>query len=260
MRGARRGILDPDFWVLIVFFAFMIPLKDINPTRTAPFLTYILIAVNALAFFLQISRGLEESVRSYGAIPYFLFRPGAESAEYLEVPHRRDRFWGARRVVVERPRPGAFGSLFTSMFMHGDLFHLLFNMLFLWVFGNNIEDSFGHFKFIIFYLACGVAAAFAHSVFNPESLIPMVGASGAISGVMGAYLLLYPRASVVTLIPIFFFFHLVRLPAFVFIGVWFFIQLLSIGSPANIAFLAHVGGFVAGLILTRPFERRWLTG
>ena len=237
----------------------MIPLKDINPTRTFPFFTVSLIVINCLVFFLQLGHGLEESVLSYGAIPYFFFRPQAESAVYLEIPHRYARFWGTRRIEVEKPKPGGFGSLLTSMFMHGDLFHLLFNMLFLWVFGNNIEDRFGHFKFIIFYLVCGVGAAFAHAVFNPDSLIPMVGASGAISGVMGAYLLLFPQVPILTLIPLFFFFQLVRVPAFIFIGIWFLIQLLSIGSPANVAFLAHVGGFVVGLLLTRSFLKKWLT-
>jgi membrane associated rhomboid family serine protease len=159
-------------------------------------------------------------------------------------------------VEVPRPRFGPLGALLTYMFLHGDVFHILFNMLFLWIFGKNIEDTFGHAKFAVFYLLCGLAAALVQSVFTPSVTTPMVGASGAVSGVMGAYILLFPRSRILTLIPFFFFMEMIWLPAFIFLGFWFLLQFLSIGSESNVAFLAHVGGFVAGMLLTRPFSPR----
>lgn len=237
----------------------MIPLRDNNPTRTVPFVTVTLIVLNCLVFILQLSTGLEQSVEEYGSIPYFVTHPRMEKViAQKPVPYRT--LWGKVRlgmqeVVVDRPRSGALGSLLTSMFLHGGVFHIIFNMLFLWIFGDNIEDRFGHFKFIIFYLVCGLGAALTHVVFHPGGVTPMVGASGAISGVMGAYLLLFPRARVLTLVPIFFFLHFIELPAFIFIGVWFLFQLLSLGSQTSIAFLAHIGGFIIGLALTGIFSR-----
>ena len=237
----------------------MIPLKDNQPLRITPFVTFTLIAINCLVFIFQLHRGLDRSVELYGSIPYFVTHPGAKAVSY-QVPVAYRGFFGSRveleEVRVNRPRSGGFGSLVTSIFLHGDFFHLLFNMLFLWIFGDNIEEAFGHVKFLLFYLICGLGAALTHVVFHPEALLPMVGASGAISGVMGAYILLYPRTRVTTVLPIFFFIQLIELPAFIFLGIWFLFQLLSLGSSTNVAIMAHVGGFIVGLALTRLFSRR----
>ena len=237
----------------------MIPLKDNQPLRIVPFVTIGLIAINCLVFIFQLHRGLDRSVELYGSIPYFVTHPGAKTVAYqVPVAYRGffDNSIKLEEVRVERPRSGGFGSLLTSMFLHGDIFHILFNMLFLWIFGDNIEEAFGHVRFLVFYLICGLGAALTHVVFHPEAVLPMVGASGAISGVMGAYILLYPRARVTTVLPIFFFIQLIELPAFIFLGVWFLFQLFSLGSPTNVAIMAHVGGFVIGLVLTRAFTRR----
>jgi membrane associated rhomboid family serine protease len=150
-------------------------------------------------------------------------------------------------------------NLITSMFLHGSWLHLLGNMWFLWIFGNNIEDSMGHLRFVVFYLVCGLAAAFGQIAANPSSVIPMVGASGAISGVMGAYLILFPRIRVYALIFLGFFFTSVGMPAWVMLGYWFFIQLVSglvsIGAEGGVAFWAHAGGFIAGVVLIKLFIR-----
>ena len=220
----------------------MIPLRDENPTEITPFVTVLLILANLAAWFLLQGAGspqvLEASVIVFGTVPCEV--TGACATEGL-----------GRWAVI------------TSMFMHGGWGHLLGNMVFLWVFGNNIEDSMGHLRFVAFYLLCGIAAAYAHVFFSPASPIPAVGASGAISGVMGAYILLYPRVAVQTFVPPFFFFHI---PAWVFLGYWFFIQLsmgvVSIGpetaETGGVAVWAHVGGFVAGLVLVRLFAKRAL--
>ena len=151
-------------------------------------------------------------------------------------------------------------TVFSSMFLHGGFMHLAGNMLYLWIFGNNIEDSMGHTRFVIFYLLCGVAAVLAQAWPNPDSTIPMIGASGAISGVLGAYLLLFPRAHVLVLIPLGAFSRLVPLPAMVVLGFWFVLQLISSaftdGSQGGVAFGAHIGGFVAGMILIPVFKHR----
>ena len=220
----------------------MIPLRDENPTEITPFVTVLMIVANLGAWFMLQGAGmpeqLEASVWVFGAIPCEVTAACATE--------------GLGR-----------GAVLTSMFMHGGWGHLLGNMVFLWVFGNNIEDSMGHFRFLAFYLLCGVAAAYAHIYFSPASPIPAVGASGAISGVMGAYILLYPRVAVHTFVPPFFFFDI---PAWVFLGYWFFIQLsmgvMTVGPEAGqtggVAVWAHVGGFVAGAILIRPFLKRAL--
>jgi membrane associated rhomboid family serine protease len=220
----------------------VIPLRDENPTELTPFVTVLLILANLAAWFMLQGAGapqaLEASVWVFGTVP----------CEVTEVC----RTEGLGRSAV-----------ITSMFMHGGWGHLLGNMVFLWVFGNNIEDSMGHLRFLAFYLICGIAAGYAHIFFSPASAVPAVGASGAISGVMGAYILLYPRVAVQTFFPPFFFFHV---PAWVFLGYWFFIQLsmgvVSIGPEAaetgGVAVWAHVGGFVAGAVLIRLFVKRRL--
>ena len=203
------------------------------------------IATCVLVYLWQASLGAQAgtyAVYSYGFIPAVLFGDAELPPELAAVP--------------------AVGTLFTSMFLHGGLMHLAGNMLYLWVFGNNVEDNLGHVRFLIFYLLCGVAAAFAQALPDPASEIPMIGASGAISGVLGAYLILYPHARVHVLIPfVILFLHTVR--AGWLLGFWFVFQLLSglLGdaSAGGVAFWAHVGGFVAGMVLVFPFKRRAVT-
>ena len=177
----------------------MIPLRDVIPSRTAPVVTVTLIGINILAFLLQMAQGPETEafVRTWGLVPAMF----------------------------------SWVTVFTSMFLHGGLFHLGGNMLYLWIFGDNVEDRLGHGRFLLFYLLCGVAAAVAQSMILPESRVPMVGASGAIAGIMGAYFVLYPRSRIVTLVPIFIFFQIVEIPAIFFLGLWFVLQFLSgVGS------------------------------
>jgi membrane associated rhomboid family serine protease len=171
--------------------------------------------------------------------------------------------WGAipyqihhGEVLREFPEIPLPLTIFSSMFLHGGFLHLFGNMLYLWIFGNNIEDTLGHLRFLLFYLVCGLVAGLAQVFSNPESTVPMIGASGAVAGVLGAYLLLFPGARILTLFFIFIFIKFVRLPALVVLGFWFFIQLLGVwgGSISNVAFFAHVGGFIAGLILVKIFQ------
>jgi membrane associated rhomboid family serine protease len=168
------------------------------------------------------------------------------------------RLFGGRDLTPELAVVPAWTTLFSSMFMHGGLLHLGGNMLFLWIFGDNVEDSMGHVRFLLFYLLCGLAAAMTHALLNPESAIPMIGASGAISGVLGAYFLLHPMATVRVLIIIIVFVTIVHVPAFFVIGLWFLMQLLSafatIAGGPGVAFWAHVGGFIAGTTLVYFFK------
>ena len=220
----------------------MIPLKDENPTERFPIVTIVLITACVLVFLWQTSLAEPAARRALyvlGLVPAVLFDIKQLPAELAVIP--------------------PFATLFTSMFLHGGWMHLIGNMLFLWIFGNNVEDALGHGRFILFYLVCGLVAALAQAAPAPESTIPVIGASGAIAGVLGAYLLLYPHARVVVVIPIFFYLHLTVLPAFLLIGLWFLIQVLNSvaasGQEGGVAWLAHVGGFVAGVLLL-PFLRR----
>ena len=216
----------------------MFPLSDVIPSRTTPFVTIGLITINALVFLHQLTlppRALDHFIVTYALIP-----------AYFTLP-----------------------SVVTSMFLHGGWMHIIGNMLYLWIFGDNIEDRVGHGMFVLFYLGCGCVAAFLQVIFSPASTVPMLGASGAIAGVMGAYFVLYPQSRVLTAIFIFFFFDLVEIPAIFFLGIWFLMQLLSgVGSlgatsaaAGGVAFWAHVGGFGAGafvgLLLRARGRRRW---
>jgi len=218
----------------------MIPLHDDNPTETVPLFTVGLIAACVAVFLWQLGLGEEGGMRalySFGLVPAVLFDHVALPEALARVP--------------------ASVTLFTSMFMHGGWGHLLGNLLYLWIFGNNIEDRFGHLRFLLFYLLCGVAAALAQALPDTASQVPMVGASGAISGVLGAYLLLFPQARVLVVIPIGLYPYTVRLPALVVLGFWFLLQLVSqlASEPGQggIAFRAHIGGFVAGMALLPVF-------
>ena len=227
----------------------MFPLRDENPTELIPFITLALILLNVGVWLTLQSGGVGlsfvGSLCDYGTIPGEL--TGA-------VPAGNEVELGEYRCVTGGR---TWSTLLTSIFMHGGWGHLIGNMWFLWVFGNNVEDSMGHGRFLVFYLLAGIAASATHVLTGPSSVIPTVGASGAISGVMGAYMVLYPRVRILTLV----FVYLTYVPAWVMLGYWFVIQFLSgsaSGAGAGIAFWAHVGGFVAGVILVKPFERRRL--
>ncbi|MGZ5444346.1 MAG: rhomboid family intramembrane serine protease [Thermoanaerobaculia bacterium] len=216
----------------------MIPLRDDNPRRTFPFVTYTLVALNILAFLWELSLGpkLQPALFNIAFIPARYWLPGNWVFDLLTI-------------VV-------------SMFLHGGLLHIGSNMLYLWIFGDNVEDRLGHGRYVLFYLLCGFAATLAHAAFSPGSRVPAIGASGAIAGVLGAYLILWPHARVMTLIPIFFFITVRELPAIILLGVWFVLQLFSgVGSlgvtdaqdMGGVAYFAHIGGFVAGLLFIGLF-------
>lgn len=219
----------------------MIPLRDTIRSSSFPFVNITLIILNVLVFLYELYLGsnLNQFIFDYGLIPSSLF--SNESLGFVE----------------------RFSKLFTSMFLHGGLLHLIGNMLFLYIFGDNVEDRMGHFKYLIFYLLSGIAAAIFQTITNIHSTIPMVGASGAISGVLGAYITFFPRSRVLALVPIFFFIQLIHIPAAIFIFIWFIIQFISGVSTfpvsedtGGIAFWAHIGGFIGGLILARFFQKK----
>jgi membrane associated rhomboid family serine protease len=221
----------------------MIPLRDDNPSELRPVLRTALIATCVVAFLWQLSAGAhggQAVVYALGLIPSVLFGHNELPPELDLVP------------------PSA--TILTSMFLHGGWMHLISNMLYLWIFGDNVEDAMGHVRFIVFYLMCGIAAALAQAVPDPTSTIPMIGASGAISGVLGAYLLLYPHARVLVAIPLGFMLHTAHLRAGVVLILWFVLQLVSnlFTAPGSggVAFRAHIGGFVAGMVLVPLFRRR----
>jgi membrane associated rhomboid family serine protease len=211
----------------------MFPLRDNIPSLTAPTLNYILIFINVLVFLLELSMGreLNDFIRIFGFVPRYFF---------LHLGHGHPT--------------GAILPVFTSMFLHGGWLHLIGNMWTLYIFGDNVEDTLGHGKYLILYLASGAAAAFAHLLSGPGSMMPMVGASGAIAGVMGAYFCLFPNARILTLIPLLFF-VIIEVPAYIFLGFWFLLQFFSgtfsiLGARADVgvAFWAHVGGFIFGYL------------
>jgi membrane associated rhomboid family serine protease len=210
----------------------MIPLRDVIPSRTVPFVTVTVIVLNAAAWVLELSMTPPELNR-------FLIEYGVVPAAFRPV------------------------TLITSMFLHGGWSHIIGNMWFLWIFGDNVEDAFGHGRFIVFYLLCGTTAALGQIIMEPTSLLPTIGASGAIAGVMGAYFVLYPRSRVLTLIPIFLF-DVIEVPAIFLLGFWFLMQLVNAGAVATsantgnggVAFAAHVAGFVIGVGGVFVFRKR----
>ncbi len=216
----------------------MIPLKDNIATRTFPIITVSILFVNMLIFVMQAlflpPRESEMYFKYYGLIP----------GEFLLALSQR---WDLI--------PYNMLTLFTSMFIHGGLFHVVGNMLYLWIFGNNVEDSMGHMRFIIFYFLSGVAAAAFQFFYDPHSTIPMVGASGAVSGILGAYLVLYPYARVKTLLFIFVFIKIVELPAILLLTIWFFMQVFY-SHMGGVAWYAHIGGFIFGLLSIRFFRKK----
>jgi membrane associated rhomboid family serine protease len=232
----------------------VIPLRDNIPTSRRPVVTYALIAANILVYFFWQQGGLSLSdpsnatyicnLQNWASYPYEITHPGEQAA----------------LIATGCPTPDAptYLTLFTSMFMHGGLLHLGGNMLFLWIFGNNVEDSMGSLKFIVFYVLGGLAATALHVITGPSSEVPTLGASGAIAAVLGGYILLFPRARVVTVIFIVFFFTILELPALLVLGGWFVLQFLSAYSDATggVAYYAHIGGFIFGLAAVRLFARR----
>ncbi|MBI4467004.1 MAG: rhomboid family intramembrane serine protease [Acidobacteria bacterium] len=223
----------------------MIPLRDANPSRHAPWVTVALIAVNTLAFLYEVSL-------SEASLERFIFSMGMVPARVTVFPTSPDITAG-----------DALLPLFTSMFLHGGWLHLIGNMWFLWIFGDNIEDRLGRLRYLVFYLVCGLGAGVTHTLFNLQSTIPSIGASGAVAGVLGGYLLLYPHARVLTLIPVFVL-YIRELPAYLMLGYWFVIQFFSgtasLAAPSQtgggVAWWAHVGGFVLGLGLVKLFARK----
>ncbi|TMA22414.1 MAG: rhomboid family intramembrane serine protease [Deltaproteobacteria bacterium] len=218
----------------------MIPIRDTIPSRTAPVVTVALIAVNVIVFLHEAALGpyLERFVFASGLVP------------------RRLVYWPGDPLD-----PVRFLPLVTSMFWHGGWLHLIGNMLYLWIFGDNVEDKLGHFRFLIFYLVAGIAAALAQVALDPTSTLPTVGASGAIAGVLGAYLISFPRSRVLTLIPIIIFPWFVEIPAVIYLVFWFLLQLLEgvgqLGAPAQaggVAVWAHIGGFISGVVLVKLME------
>ena len=220
----------------------MLPIRDNVPSRTRPVVMYALVLANVAVFLYEVSlggRGLAYLVSSLGVVPARFTGPSGPS-----------------------PDPGNYVDLFTAMFLHGSWLHLIGNMWYLWLFGDNVEDRMGHWRFLLFYLLGGVVASVTHILLNPGSTVPTIGASGAIAAVLGAYLVMFPTARILTFVP-FLFFFVIQLPAVVVLGGWFLLQLVSgLGSlgvhaaGAGIAFWAHVGGFIFGLLTVYLFARR----
>lgn len=231
----------------------MIPIRDENPTLRTPVVTIILIAINALVWIVIQGAGTEPSlgasVCAFGVVPGNVTQslPPDAAIRLTET------------TVCEVGGPPLYFTALTSMFMHGSWFHVIGNMWFLWIFGNNVEDSMGRIRFVFFYLLSGLAAAAAQTFVNPESAIPMVGASGAIGGVMGAYVVLYPRVAVHMLVFLGFFITTVRIPAMLMLGYWVLLQFVGGlpqlgGDAGGVAFWAHIGGFAAGVALIWLFK------
>ena len=215
----------------------MIPIRDRNPSGTFPYVTIGIIVINVLIFLYELSlgSGLGEFIMKFGVVPLKVsYYSQASDLTFINT----------------------FFPFISSMFLHGGFIHLIGNMWFLWIFGDNIEDKLGHFKFIAFYFLCGIIASSVHVFFNSQSNVPCVGASGAIAGVLGAYMVTFPRARVVTIVPLFVFIQVMELPAMVVLGFWFVIQffngaasITASASGAGVAWWAHIGGFAAGVII-----------
>ena len=215
----------------------MIPLKDDNPTSNKPIITYFIIGLCVLVFLLQIGSQTNktgELFYSYGLIPSVLMGHSQLPSDLYVVP--------------------GYITIFTSMFMHGGFMHLIGNMLYMWIFADNIEDSLGPFKFLVFYLLAGIGAAMTQVLMDVQSQVPMIGASGAIGGVLGAYLINHPNAKVLVLIPFGFFSQLIKIRALYVLGFWFILQFISSGG--GVAYAAHIGGFVSGMILILFFNKK----
>ena len=223
------------------------------PHARFPGVTVGIIAINALVWLFQLTHGVDLSVLDYGAIPRWILHGTRDGA--LVLP-------GVGPVWLHQEVPYPF-TVVSSMFMHGGWLHILGNMWFLWIFGDNVEDRLGHGRYLVFYLLCGAVAGIAQAVVSPDSYLPTIGASGAIAGVMGAYFVLYPHSKVLTLIPLIIIFEIIEIPALYFLGFWFLMQLFSgawsiahtTGSQGGVAFWAHIAGFLAGIAAVFVFRR-----
>jgi membrane associated rhomboid family serine protease len=229
----------------------MFPLRDDNPVGKTPYMTILLIGVNLAVFIYQFilgGRGGEEFIFKFGAIPF-------------EITHFQ-QITPEPNFNVAFP---TFLTIFTSMFLHGGFMHIISNMLYLWIFGDNIEYLMGSFRFLIFYLLAGLVASFSHIIMDPSSTVPMIGASGAISGVLGAYLLKFPKAKVLVVIFLFIIIQTIYVPAIIVLGFWFIMQLfnafgeLGLQGSGGVAWWAHIGGFIAGMALVNKFQKRKVT-
>jgi membrane associated rhomboid family serine protease len=245
----------------------VLPLKDNIPTDRPAILTIAFIAINVVVYFLLQKGGIlsgpsDSSVIDWGAIPYELTHPGKECA----AVGQQIACEGMPGVSGSAPaQPPTYLTVLSAMFMHGSILHLAGNMLFLWIFGNNVEDSMGHVRFVVFYIVGGLAAVALQVIVNPDAAVPTIGASGAVAAVLGGYILLYPRARVVTVIFIIFFFTIVELPALLILGFWFLQQIFfgvyDVSNPAGgggggVAYFAHIGGFAFGLAAIKAFAHR----
>jgi membrane associated rhomboid family serine protease len=224
----------------------LFPIRDNIKSGSFPLFTILVIISNFYVFFQELqlsSTSLNAFFLTYGLVPAKL----------------------SSAVAQHIPDASAYSPLLTNLFLHGGWMHVIGNMWYIWIFGDNIEDRLGHFRFLLFYILCGVSANLAHVLIDPASTIPTIGASGAVSGILGAYLVTFPWAKVLTLVPIFFFIQFIEIPALIFLGLWFAIQLQYgaaslLISGANIAWWAHIGGFIAGIILMKilaPFRPKW---
>ncbi|MBZ5598168.1 MAG: rhomboid family intramembrane serine protease [Acidobacteriia bacterium] len=228
----------------------MIPIRDDTPRFSTPYITYFIIALNAVIFLFELWVGAQ----SEGALNSFMYEFGVVPGHVTAALGGSPQFHLADALVP----------ILTSMFLHGSWLHIIGNMWVLWIFGDNIEDYLGHFPYLVFYLVTGIAAAITHILLNLGSPVPTIGASGAIAGIMGAYFLLYPRARVLTIVPLIVFFTFWWLPAWIVLGYWFLVQFLSgaatsisaPGQTGGVAFWAHVGGFVAGIVLIKLLPER----
>jgi membrane associated rhomboid family serine protease len=226
----------------------LIPLRDANPTHRTPYVTLALIALNVAAFIFW-----EPITGSQREQTLFFFCHGAIPREVIDLQPIGEvaSACGGKSVVL---------SIFTAMFLHGSILHIAGNMLYLWIFGNNVEDRMGPGRFLLFYLVAGIVATYAHVLTDTEGIVPLVGASGAIAGALGAYIVMFPHARVLTLVPIFFFLQITELPAILVLGFWFVLQAFSgvgsLGAEGGVAWFAHVGGFVFGALVAFVFYRR----
>jgi membrane associated rhomboid family serine protease len=268
----------------------MIPLRDMLPSRHFPVVTVSLIIVNLLVYLLQGYLGTQAPYRQDWSAdraewvaekldeppifsPYFPYSTGqrvlATAPNTYDIG--RDEWFQTQYALIPGELLGGHDlpptiriplwlTLLTAMFLHGSILHVLGNMLYLWIFGDNVEEAMGSLRFLVFYLLCGIVAAFTQIAIDPSSSIPMIGASGAIAGVLAAYFMLYPHARILTLVPLFFFLRLVAVPAVFLLGFWFVLQVISgagsLGSSGGVAFFAHIGGFIAGLFLVFPFRQK----
>jgi hypothetical protein len=245
----------------------MIPIQDNIPSRTFPIVNYAIIALCGVTFLLQLGSPPDQLVERLGMVPVRVFHPDKTIEIVRQIPVRTPlgiQVLEQKHELMPSALP-PIATLLTCIFLHGGWMHVIGNLWFLYIFGDNVEDRLGHVGYLFFYLVCGMAASGAHLFASPNSGVPTIGASGAVAGVMGAYFLLYPRATVLSVIPIFFFFEMVVLPAPLFLGVWFLLQFLqgtlsiTATQAGGVAWWAHIGGFLVGIVIAAALNAIHLT-